>query len=117
MRLKNGFTPKEEAYSIAIERLRGVHRRMVDLDVELTPKQDEALMDAVAKLHNQLLERSGLDGIALPCNKQGERCPRCRCGDNLDVAHCGMQTTVLHCRTCGYNRPAPKEELSHERAS
>ena len=63
--MTDGLTPKQRAYSIAIDWLRNAYvGNTADLD-ELTPAVKRDTLAQIAKLHAQLLERSGLDGLPL----------------------------------------------------
>ena len=63
--MNDGLTPKQRAYSIAIDWLRNAYvGNTADLD-ELTPAVKRDTLAQIAKLHAQLLERSGLDGLPL----------------------------------------------------
>ncbi len=72
---KPSYTPKEAAYDIAIAWLSLAYRERTD-DLSAytnkgqnaycqTPYQKKLVRRQIAKLHNRLLEKSGLDGIAL----------------------------------------------------
>jgi len=66
-KLQNGFTPKEGAYDIAIGWLRATFKGSTN-DIEnyaTAPAQVRDLKNQIAKLHNKLLDDSGLDGTYL----------------------------------------------------
>lgn len=67
MRDKNGMTPRECAHDMAIGWLRAVHeKRTGDLaDLKLPPAHEREVKAQIAKLHNRLLDESGMDGIPL----------------------------------------------------
>jgi hypothetical protein len=72
-RLKNGLTPKEQALAIAITLIAQALSERDEAFSEwgdMTPKQQLSVRDQLAKLHNRLLNQSGLDGIER--NAQGE---------------------------------------------
>lgn len=66
MSKKAHYTPREAAHDVAIEALR---RAYLDADVATqyarTPAQIREFRVSVAKLHDRLLEASGMDGMAL----------------------------------------------------
>lgn len=60
-----GFTPKEAAYDIAIGWISNVIEGYAsDLDDIEPPSRRKQVRKQLAKLHNRLLDQSGLDGIA-----------------------------------------------------
>ncbi len=69
------YTPKEAAYDIAISWLSLAYRGRTDDLSEYankrnnayfnTPSQKKLVKQQIAKLHNRLLDKSGLDGMAL----------------------------------------------------
>jgi hypothetical protein len=61
----NGMTPDQFAYDIAIGYLSAVYQGFTaDLD-DLTPAQKHDVKEAISKLHNELLDKSGMDGLPL----------------------------------------------------
>lgn len=63
-----GFTPREESYSIALEWLRLAYDQTTDdIDEEHSGPlgRRSATRRQVAKLHNRLLQQSGMEGIEL----------------------------------------------------
>ena len=65
MKIDN-MTPRQFAHDLALEHLRQVgHGYTSDLD-GLTPAQRREAIAALARLHDFLLDRSGLDGLAFP---------------------------------------------------
>ena len=70
---KDGFTPREAAYSIAIDWVYSAHNKSTsDVDEASTTKKgnvsesfETKLKRQLAILHNELLDKSGLDGIAI----------------------------------------------------
>ena len=61
----NSLTPRQHAYSIAIDWLRNAYvGNTADLD-ELTPAVRRDTLAQIAKLHAELLNRSGMDGLPL----------------------------------------------------
>lgn len=67
MKLKNGYTPRTAALDIATGWLRAAFEgKTADVaDYATTPAQERALRLAIGKLHNRLLDSSGLDGSHL----------------------------------------------------
>lgn len=62
MNQADGMTPRQRAYSIAIDWLRNAYRGNTgDLD-ELTPAVKRDTLEQIAKLHAELLDRSDLYG-------------------------------------------------------
>lgn len=63
--MKNGFTPREFAHSIAIDALAAAfHNRTRELD-DLTPGEIVMTRRAITKLYNRLVETSKLDAPGL----------------------------------------------------
>jgi hypothetical protein len=63
--MKNGFTPKEYAYSIAADALfNAFHNRFGELD-GLTPVQAKQASEQIDKLRTKLLDAAKLDSTAL----------------------------------------------------
>ena len=61
----NEMTPREFAYDLAIGWLANAYRGFTgDLD-DLTPSQERAVKEQIAKLHNRLLEQADLSGSPL----------------------------------------------------
>jgi len=65
--IKPDYTPRQAAYDIAIVWLRAAHDGKTS-DISntsycRTPSEVIAVKAAIAKLHNQLLDKSGLDGM------------------------------------------------------
>jgi hypothetical protein len=61
----NDMTPRQFAHDLAIGWLKAAHQGYTsDLD-DLTPAQKRDVKQAIAKLHDQLLDKSGLDGLPL----------------------------------------------------
>jgi hypothetical protein len=59
------YTPRQFAHDIALGYLRQVHNRHTsDLD-GLTPAQLREAQAAIARLHDFILDRSGMDGLPL----------------------------------------------------
>ena len=68
MRSKHGnYTPREAAYTIALGWLDAAYHEWTnDIDqFDGPPAFDRALKEQLVKLHDQLLEQSGLDGTSL----------------------------------------------------
>ena len=67
MRNKKGYTPREEAYDIAIGWLSNVYKRYTnDIEnIEGSPAFRKEVRKQVAKLHNRLAEKVYLDIIPL----------------------------------------------------
>lgn len=64
------MTPRQIAYSIAIDWLRATYRgHTADLD-GLTPAVKRDTLAQIAKLHDQLLDRSGMDGTPLTHSRE-----------------------------------------------
>ena len=64
--MSNEFTPTQMANSIAIEWLRRAHADQTsDIKDLEPPNYQHKVRRQVAKLHNQLLVQSNLDGLAL----------------------------------------------------
>jgi hypothetical protein len=61
----NDMTPRQFAHDLAIGWLRAAYQgHTSDLD-DLTPAQKRDVKEAIARLHDQLLVKSGLDGMPL----------------------------------------------------
>ncbi len=68
MRTRNSqFTPREAAYSIAIDWLHAVYNeRTADIeDIDDRASVQREVRRQVAALHNRLLRQSGLDGLEI----------------------------------------------------
>lgn len=66
MQNKEGYTPKQWAADQAMAWLSAVyHGKTADLEREPSEAFRKQAKRQVAKLHNQLLDKSGLDGLAL----------------------------------------------------
>jgi len=73
MRNKHGYTPKQAAYDIAIGWLKQAHEGVTaDLqyysrtpDGNASMVFDRELKKQIAKLHDRLLEQSGMDGMCI----------------------------------------------------
>lgn len=64
------MTPRQTAHSVAIDWLRNAYEgRTSDLD-DLTPAAKRDTRRAIAKLHNQLLEQSRMEGTELDTTVQ-----------------------------------------------
>ena len=63
MRLKGGYTPREAAIDLACGWLKCAYEgKTGDINNYAgSPAQTKAMRDAVATLHNKLLQKSGLD--------------------------------------------------------
>jgi hypothetical protein len=57
------MTPTENAYTIALNALAAAHKYEMRYSDET--KGDKAKIKAIAKLHNKLLDKSGMDGVPL----------------------------------------------------
>ena len=61
----NDMTPRQFAFDLAIGWLRAAYQgHTSDLD-DLTPAQKRDVKEAIAKLHDRLLDQSGMDGLPL----------------------------------------------------
>lgn len=58
------FTPKQEAYDIAISWLRNAYEGKTN-DIDATPARARDIRRQVAKLHNRLMAAGKLDGLPL----------------------------------------------------
>ena len=70
MKTKDGYTPKETAYAVAIGWLDNAYHGATQ-DVECfdeRPHVQKQIKRQIAKLHNKLLRKSNLDGIELEEN-------------------------------------------------
>ena len=66
MRTKDGRTPRQVAHDIAITAVRNACVAIDErVDEKLTDRQRKAIYEQLIKIHNRLLEKSGLDGIPL----------------------------------------------------
>lgn len=71
------MTPRENAYMIATDALRHAHVKKVRESVDYVMRggssrmlgDDIKEMNAIAKLHNRLLDQSGMDGTHLEIRK------------------------------------------------
>jgi len=62
----NGFTPKEQAVSIILDWMRGIyHGKTGDIADCGTPAFQEEVKHHISRLHNIMLDKSGLDGTML----------------------------------------------------
>lgn len=61
----NNMTPRQFAYDLAIGWLRAAYQGHTGDLADLTPAQKRDVKEAIAKLHNNLLDKSGLDGLPL----------------------------------------------------
>ena len=59
------MTPRQIAYSIAMDWLRNAYNGNTGDLADLTPAVKRDALQQMAKLHNQLLERSRMDGLPL----------------------------------------------------
>ena len=68
MKLRSGFTPRQYVMFTLIEYLRRMYRFKTEhIKMGSTShKETREIRSAVARLHNQMLDRSGLDGRNLP---------------------------------------------------
>lgn len=73
MRSKDGFTPIEMAYAAAIGLLANYHH--LRDDPKETPAFNRRLNVQLAKLHNRLLDESGLDGLYIEVEEKETRRP------------------------------------------
>lgn len=66
MRNRNGFTPKELANDIVLSWIKSSALEKVDnyLDEE-TPAFRKKVIEHLKKIHDEMLEQSGLDGIPM----------------------------------------------------
>lgn len=60
MRLTGGYTPKELAITIALDALKAAHEGETNIVTNFTktPKQEAAVLSAIAKLHNSMLSKA-----------------------------------------------------------
>jgi len=61
----NGLTPREIAHDLAMGWLTAVYRGHTGDLANMTPSETQAVKAAIARLHAQLLNKSGLDGLLL----------------------------------------------------
>lgn len=61
--MKNGYTPREFAYSIAIDQLHHVMKgiELGQYDDELTPSEQKEVVSAMTRLRFSLVEKAKLD--------------------------------------------------------
>jgi hypothetical protein len=69
MALPDKATPRQYADQIVIDQVASTWRYIKHYgsfeDANLSPKEQDAVLNRLAKIHNQLLADSGLDGIEL----------------------------------------------------
>jgi len=65
--MKGGLTPKQAATDIALGWLKAAYtEQTADIHSYITtPYEHKLVKDQIAKLHNRLLDKSGLDGQSL----------------------------------------------------
>lgn len=63
--ISDNTTPRERAFQLAINALRVFYDEHARNEVEGSPSYQKAVANQLAKLHNDLLSKSGLDGLEL----------------------------------------------------
>jgi len=61
--VKNGYTPREFAYSVAVDHLHYVMKAILlgHYDDELTPSEQKEVVSAITRLRFSLVEKAKLD--------------------------------------------------------